>query len=35
LEVAKMILGHKSVAVTEIYAEADEAKAREAMRRIG
>jgi integrase len=35
LEMAKVILGHKSVAVTEIYAEADEAKAREAMRRIG
>ena len=35
LEVAKIILGHKSVAVTEIYAEADERKAQEAMRRIG
>lgn len=34
LETAKIILGHKSVAVTEIYAEADEAKAQDAMRRI-
>jgi integrase len=35
IELARIILGHKSVEVTEICAEADEAKAREAMRRMG
>jgi integrase len=35
IEVARVILGHASPAVTEIYAEADREKAIGAMRRIG
>ncbi|OJW26883.1 MAG: hypothetical protein BGO49_21420 [Planctomycetales bacterium 71-10] len=35
LDVARAVLGHTSVAVTEIYAEADLRKAREAMERVG
>jgi integrase len=34
-ELARIVLGHKSLDVTEIYAEADRAKAFEALRRIG
>ncbi len=35
LETARVILGHRSAAVTTIYAEADEQKAVEAMSRVG
>ncbi len=35
LDVARAVLGHTSPAVTEIYAEADRAKARDAMGRFG
>jgi len=35
LETARIILGHRSAAVTTIYAEADEQKAIEAMMRVG
>ncbi|WP_165076085.1 tyrosine-type recombinase/integrase [Paludisphaera rhizosphaerae] len=35
LDVARAVLGHSSAAVTEIYAEMDQAKAREAMERVG
>lgn len=35
LEVAGTVLGHKSLDVTQMYAEADQAKATEAIRRIG
>jgi integrase len=35
LEASKIILGHRSIDTTEIYAEPDQAKAQEAMRRIG
>ena len=35
LDVARVILGHSSVAVTEIYAEQDEAKARSVIGKIG
>lgn len=35
LDVARVILGHSSIAVTEIYAEQDEAKARRVIRKIG
>jgi integrase len=35
IEVARIILGHRSAAVTEIYAELDDEKARKVMRRIG
>ena len=35
LEVARIILGHRSAAITEVYAELDHAKAIEVMRQIG
>lgn len=35
LDVARAVLGHSSPVVTEIYAEMDQAKAREAMERVG
>ena len=35
IEVARVILGHRTAAVTEIYAELDDAKAKTAMQRIG
>ena len=35
IEVARIILGHRSASVTEIYAELDDAKAKKVMRRIG
>lgn len=35
LDVARVILGHSSIAVTEIYAEQDEAKARRVIKKIG
>ncbi len=35
IEVARIILGHRSAAVTEIYAELDDEKAKKIMRRIG
>ncbi len=35
LDVARAVLGHSSPAVTEIYAELDQAKAAEAMARVG
>ena len=35
LETARVILGHRSAAVTEVYAELDVSKAREVMRDIG
>jgi integrase len=35
LDVARAALGHSSPAVTEVYAELDEAKAAEAMGRVG
>lgn len=35
VEVARVILGHRSAAVTEIYAEMDEEKARAAIQRVG
>ncbi|WP_165065631.1 tyrosine-type recombinase/integrase [Paludisphaera rhizosphaerae] len=35
LDVARAVLGHTSPVVTEIYAEMDQAKAREAMERVG
>jgi integrase len=35
LEVARILLGHKTAAVTEIYAEADEQKAVEIAAKIG
>jgi integrase len=35
LDVARAVLGHSTPVVTEIYAEIDQAKAREAMRQIG
>lgn len=35
IEIARILLGHRSAAVTEIYAEADRAKAREIMTKIG
>lgn len=35
LEVARVVLGHKHAAITEVYAEADRARAQEAMARIG
>jgi integrase len=35
LDVARVILGHRSPVVTEIYAEVDAAKAREVMSRVG
>jgi integrase len=35
LDVARTVLGHASQAVTEVYAEADFAKARDAMSRAG
>lgn len=35
LEVARILLGHRSAGITELYAEADRSKAREAMLKIG
>ncbi|MBI1324773.1 tyrosine-type recombinase/integrase [bacterium] len=35
IEVARAVLGHSTLATTEIYAERDEAQARLAMERIG
>lgn len=35
IEAARVVLGHSSAAVTEIYAEVDKAKAADVMRRIG
>jgi integrase len=35
LDVARVILGHSSPAVTEVYAEADREKARDVMRQVG
>lgn len=35
IEVARIILGHRSAAITEVYAELDQAKAIEAMARVG
>jgi integrase len=35
LEVARAVLGHSTVAMTEVYAEMDAAKAREAMAKRG
>ena len=35
IEAARVVLGHTSAAVTEIYAEVDHAKAREVMARVG
>lgn len=35
LETARIILGHRSAAITTIYAEADQQKAIEAMLRVG
>ena len=35
LDVARAVLGHSSPVVTEVYAELDEAKAAEAMARMG
>lgn len=35
LDVAEVILGHRQLAVTQIYAERDEARAEEVVRRIG
>ncbi len=35
IEAARVVLGHRSAAVTEIYAEVDRAKAAEIMARIG
>lgn len=35
IEVARVILGHRTASVTEIYAELDDAKAKTAMQRIG
>jgi len=35
LETARIILGHRSAAVTTVYAEADDQRAVETMRQIG
>ncbi len=35
IETARIILGHRSAAITEVYAELDQAKAVEAMKRVG
>jgi len=35
IETARIILGHRSAAITEVYAELDQAKAAEAMKRVG
>ena len=35
LDVARTVLGHSSAAITQVYAEADGAKAKEAMERLG
>ena len=35
IEIARIILGHHSASVTEIYAELDDEKAKEVMRKIG
>jgi site-specific recombinase XerD len=35
VEFSKVILGHQSLDMTQIYAEADQEKAREVVRRIG
>jgi len=35
LEAARIILGHRSAAITEVYAEKDERQAMEAMMRVG
>ena len=35
IEIARVILGHRSASVTEIYAEMDDTKAKTIMRRIG
>ncbi|MBK8270391.1 MAG: site-specific integrase [Planctomycetes bacterium] len=35
IETAKIILGHKSLDVTQLYAEADHARAADAMARVG
>ena len=35
IEVARIILGHSSAAVTEVYAELDQARAMEVMAQIG
>jgi integrase len=35
LEVARILLGHRKMNTTEVYAEADQAKAREAARKVG
>ncbi len=35
IELARVVLGHRSAAITEIYAEADHQKAQEIMRKIG
>lgn len=35
IETARIILGHRSAAITEVYAELDTAKAMEAMKRVG
>ena len=35
LEAARIILGHRSTAITEVYAEKDERQAIEAMIRVG
>lgn len=35
IEVARVVLGHRSAAVTEVYAEMDMAKAKEVMAAVG
>jgi hypothetical protein len=35
IEVARVILGHRSAAVTEVYAEMDAAKAKDVMGQVG
>ena len=35
LDVAQIILGHRSAAITEVYAEADKAKAVDVVGRVG
>jgi integrase len=35
LETARIILGHRSAAITEVYAEMDQQKAMEAITRVG
>jgi integrase len=35
IEVARIILGHRSISMTELYAEIDDTKAKQVMRKIG